>query len=185
MRRWNGWGDESDHFELSDDAREFLRARIGEGSTPHDATLEEALREVPASRLGNTARFDADARLRLLHARGQSFPDWVAMKSGRFGPVADAVARPSSHEEAADALAEAQQLGAIVIPYGGGTSVVGHLNVPDVDRPVVNISFERMNRLLAFDEKSQLATFGAGTPGPQRSEEHTSELQSLMRISYA
>src|SRR3546814_3324986 len=65
MRRWNGWGDESDHFELSDDAREFLRARIGEGSTPHDATLEEALREVPASRLGNTARFDADARLRL------------------------------------------------------------------------------------------------------------------------
>src|SRR3546814_3703674 len=76
MRRWNGWGDESDHFELSDDAREFLRARIGEGSTPHDATLEEALREVPASRLGNTARFDADARLRLLHARGQSFPDW-------------------------------------------------------------------------------------------------------------
>lgn len=167
MRRWNGWGDESDHFELSDDARVFLRARVGEGSTPHNATLEEALSAVPASRLQRTARFDADARLRLLHARGQSFPDWVAMKSGRFGPVADAVARPSSHEEAADALAEAQQLGAIVIPYGGGTSVVGHLNVPAGDRPVVNISFERMNRLLAFDEKSQLATFGAGTPGPQ------------------
>lgn len=167
MRRWNGWGDESDHFELSDDAREFLRARIGEGSAPHDAALEAALSAVRPSRLQRTARFDADAKLRLLHARGQSFPDWVAMKSGRFGPVADAVARPSSHEEAADALAEAQQLGAIVIPYGGGTSVVGHLNVPDGDQPVVNISLERMNRLLAFDEKSQLATFGAGTPGPQ------------------
>lgn len=167
MRRWNGWGEESEQDALSDEAREFLRGRVGEGRPPRDATLDEALRQIPESRIAASARFEVDPRLRLLHARGQSFPDWLAMKAGRFGPVADAVARPASHEEAVDALAEAQQRGALVIPYGGGTSVVGHLLVSDSERPVVNISFERMNRLLAFDEKSQLATFGAGTPGPQ------------------
>lgn len=167
MRRWNGWGDESEHFALGADALDFLRTRIGEGRPPRDATLAQALEAVPASRLAPSARFDTDARLRLQHARGQSFPDWVAMKAGRFGPFADGVAMPTTHEEAAAALAEAQRLGAVVVPYGGGTSVVGHLQVPQVERPVVNISLERMNRLLAYDEKSLLATFGAGTPGPQ------------------
>ncbi|MFT4046070.1 MAG: FAD-binding oxidoreductase [Solimonas sp.] len=166
MRRWNGWGDESDQYALSDDAREFLRARLGDGAPAPEATLEAALREIPPSRLGGVTGYDESPQLRLLHARGQSFPDWVAMKAGRFGPVADAVAMPSTHEEAASALAAAQKLGAIVVPYGGGTSVVGHLQVPAGERPVVNISLERMNRLLAFDETSQLATFGAGTPGP-------------------
>lgn len=167
MRRWNGWGNESDHYALGDDALAFLRARIGEGTPPRDATLETALRAVPASRLAGLVGYADDPRTRLTHARGQSFPDWVAMKAGRFGPVADAVAQPATHAEAAAALQTAQQHGAVVIPYGGGTSVVGHLQVPAGDRPVVNISFERMNRLLGCDERSQLATFGAGTPGPQ------------------
>jgi alkyldihydroxyacetonephosphate synthase len=113
------------------------------------------------------ALFDTAPELRLRHARGQSFPDWVALRFGRVGPLADGVALPTSHEEAAAALAEAQKLGASVIPYGGGTSVVGHLSVPAGERPVLNISLERMNRLLDLDETSLLARFGAGTPGPQ------------------
>lgn len=167
MRRWNGWGDEADQYALNEDAQAFLRERLGEGRPPQDATLEQALRTVPPSRLPESSVFQTDARLRLLHARGQSFPDWVAMRSGRLGPYADGVASPGSHEEAAQALAEARRIGALVIPYGGGTSVVGHLGVPAGDRPVVNISLERMNRLLALDDKTCLANFGAGTPGPQ------------------
>ncbi|WP_028079057.1 FAD-binding oxidoreductase [Solimonas soli] len=167
MRRWNGWGNESDQFALGEDAHEFLRARIGDGTPPRDATLDMALRGVPASRLSGVAGCDDTPQARLLHARGQSFPDWVAMKAGRFGPVADAVAMPATHEEAATMLEAARQHGAIVVPYGGGTSVVGHLQVPAGARPVLNISFERMDRLLSFDERSFLATFGAGTPGPQ------------------
>ena len=53
-----------------------------------------------------------------------------------------------------------------VIPYGGGTSVVGHINHDVGDKPVLTIDMGNMNRLLAFDKESQLATFGAGTPGP-------------------
>ncbi|HSW13188.1 MAG TPA: FAD-binding oxidoreductase [Solimonas sp.] len=166
MRRWNGWGDDSEQYPLNADAIAFLQERVGVGRPPRDATLEESLAQLPPSRLQQTRHFNADARLRLLHARGQSFPDWVAMRAGRFGPVADAVALPGSHDEVVQALDEARQLGAVVIPYGGGTSVVGHLDVPAGDRPVVNISVERMNRLMDVDDQCQLARFGAGTPGP-------------------
>lgn len=167
MRRWNGWGDDSDSYVLTDAARTFLCERIGEAKSSRDATREAVLAAVPESRLPKSSVFATDAVTRLDHARGQSFPDWIAMRSGRLGPYADGVATPTTHDEAAQALAQAKNIGAMVIPYGGGTSVVGHLNVPSSDRPVVNISLEKMNCLLALDETSMLATFGAGTPGPQ------------------
>lgn len=167
MRRWNGWGEETEHYPLTAEARAFLRARIGEGAARADASREQALAAVPDSRLKSSAVFSTAAAVRLDHARGQSFPDWVAMRSGRFGPFPDGVALPSTHEETARALDEAKKIGAVVIPYGGGTSVVGHLNVPVSDRPVVNISLERINRLLGLDEKTLTARLGAGTPGPQ------------------
>ncbi len=157
MRRWNGWGEDSDEYALGDDARAFLAARVGPGQAPHDASLEQVLDGFPPSRIPVAAiPLDTDARARLLHARGQSFPDWLALRSGRVGPCADGVALPTSHDEAAQALAAARKLGAVVIPYGGGTSVVGHLSVPATDRPVVNISLERMNRLLGVDDPRPL-----------------------------
>ena len=167
MRRWNGWGDDANDFPLTDAARAFLQERIGPAQPPKDALREQILNAVLPSRLQSSALFSTEVVARLDHARGQSLPDLLALRTGRVGPCADAVACPSTHEEAALALAAAKKLGAIVIPYGGGTSVVGHLNVPTDDRPVVNISLEKMNRLMGVDETSLLARFGAGTPGPQ------------------
>ena len=167
MRRWNGWGDDATDYPLTDAARAFLRARIGEGTAPRDAARKQALATVPTSRLPATTGFDTDAGLRLDRAHGQSFPDWLAMKAGRLAAVADGVALPASHEDVVAALADAKRIGAVVIPYGGGTSVVGHLDVPSGERPVVNISLERMDRLQGFDATTMTATFGAGTPGPR------------------
>jgi alkyldihydroxyacetonephosphate synthase len=167
MRRWNGWGDSAQDFPLTADAQRFLRDRLGEPRPVHDATLDNALQAVPPSRLEGVPGFETGAEARLRHTRGQSFPDWLAMRSGRLGPFPDAVALPASHDEAAAALSAAARRGAIVIPYGGGTSVVGHLAVPSGDRPVLSLSLERMDRLLDLDETAWLARFGAGTPGPQ------------------
>jgi alkyldihydroxyacetonephosphate synthase len=59
----------------------------------------------------------------------------------------------------------------VVIPYGGGTSVVGHINPEQSDKPVLTIDMGKMNSMLHIDTESQLATFGAGTPGPKVEEE--------------
>ena len=53
-----------------------------------------------------------------------------------------------------------------MIPYGGGTSVVGHINPSPGDDPVLTLSLEKLNRLLDFDKTSLLATFEAGAAGP-------------------
>jgi alkyldihydroxyacetonephosphate synthase len=165
VRRWNGWGDAANEYPLTPEALAFLRERIGPGTPPRDAALESALQAVPRSRLEHSG-FDVQAETRLRHARGQSFPDWIALRCGRLGPFPDAVALPKSHHEVVDALARARAAGAIVIPWGGGTSVVGHLAVLASERPVLSLSLERLDRLLDVDDTAQLARFGAGTPGP-------------------
>ncbi len=166
MRRWNGWGDDRHDEPLGAAAQEFLSQLIGRGTPTQDETLAQSLSSVPASRLAMSTPFSTDPELRLRRARGQSFHDWIALRYGRVGSPADGVALPTSHEETMEALTAAARIGAEVVPYGGGTSVVGHLDIDSGDRPVVNISLERMNRLLAFDPITQLARFGAGTPGP-------------------
>lgn len=166
MRRWNGWGEDGQGAPLDSAALAFLRERLGAGKPGAEAELASVLARIPASR-SNFAGFDKDPELRLRHARGHSYRDWLALKYGRIGPVADAVAMPATHAEVEVTLAAAQRSGSIVIPWGGGTSVVGHLDIPTGDRPVLNISLERLSSLLAFDETAQLARFGAGTPGAQ------------------
>lgn len=166
MRRWNGWGEDGLDFPLDARALSFLNDRIGMGTPGRETMLDSVLARIPESRIQESG-FDSSPESRLRHARGQSYRDWLALKYGRIGPVADAVAMPTTHAEVEAALRAAAARGAKVVPWGGGTSVVGHLDVPDAEQPVVNISLERMNRLLGLDEDSLLARFGAGTPGPQ------------------
>lgn len=166
VKKWNGWGEDQKAAVLGEAARAFLAGTVGHGQPPSDASLDQALARVPQSRLPATPVFATDAEVRLRHAHGQSLPDWLALRFGRVGPFADGVALPRDHEQATTALEAALRLGARVIPYGGGTSVVGHLAIPDGDQPVVNISLERMTHLVDLDAVSRLARFGAGVPGP-------------------
>ena len=104
---------------------------------------------------------------RLRHARGQSLPDWIALRSGRIGTFPDGVAYPVSDEEVRELLGFAKKTGIKLIPYGGGTSVVGHINPPPGEAPVLTVDLSRLNRLLDLDEASHLATFDAGVSGPE------------------
>lgn len=166
MRRWNGWGDETASAALPRKAAENLATWVGPATPPRDATREEALAAVPASRLAPEAGLTVDPWERLLHARGQSLPDWIALRSGRVGTFPDAVAFPETGEEVASLLTWARRRGARLIPYGGGTSVAGHVTPSASDAPVVSVDLSRLSRLSAFDEESRLATFGAGVKGP-------------------
>jgi alkyldihydroxyacetonephosphate synthase len=166
MRRWNGWGEETTSVALPPRAAAALSEWVGPGAPQRDASREEVLATVPASRLAPRERVSTDPWERLLHARGQSLPDWIAVRAGRIGVLPDAVAFPESSAEVAGLLAWAGTSGARLVPYGGGTSVAGHVNPVPSGEPVVTVDLSRLSRLVALDESSRLATFGAGVKGP-------------------
>ena len=165
MRRWNGWGDYSIETRLPPRALELLETLVGPGRPQRDATLDDVVATVPASRVAPDPRLDADPLVRVRHARGQSLPDWIALRSGRLGAVPDAVARPPDAAAVADLFGLVARTGAALLPYGGGTSVVGGVTVRPSDRPVVTVDLGAAAGLRGLDETSQLATFGAGTTG--------------------
>ena len=166
MRRWNGWGDESIETTLPQRALELLESLLGGGTPPRDATLDDVAAAIPPSRLVGDAALDDDPRTRIRHGRGQSLPDWVALRSGRLGAVPDAVARPTDAASVGVLMAVAARTGAAVLPYGGGTSVVGGVTARPSDRPLLTVDLGATSGLRALDEMSGLATFGAGTVGP-------------------
>ncbi|PPK96113.1 alkyldihydroxyacetonephosphate synthase [Kineococcus xinjiangensis] len=167
MERWNGWGDPDHDVALPAALPGLLLHELGPGTPPQDALLADVLGAAPPPRLPAGDGFSTDALDRVLHARGQSFPDLVALRSGQLGTLPDAVAHPSSAAEVRALLERASAAGAVVVPYGGGTSVVGGISAPPGDAPVLTVDVRRMQQLHALDEHSRLATFGAGVAGPQ------------------
>lgn len=166
MRRWNGWGDDTITYPLPTNAARFIEPRVGRGTPAAEATLEEVARQVPPSRLPAHPLVSQEAVDRVRHACGQSFPDWLALRSGRIPAFPDGVAWPGTPEEVRALIGYAQSAGLQLIPYGGGTSVVGHLTPHGDKAPVLSVDVSRLNQLIHFDETSMLATFGAGISGP-------------------
>jgi alkyldihydroxyacetonephosphate synthase len=166
MRRWNGWGDETTTYPLHTPAARQIEEWVGPPTPPRDATFADVVAAVPVSRLPEHPTISTDPAERVRHARGQSMPDWIALRSGRISAFPDGVVYPTTGDEVRDLIHYAGANGIRLIPYGGGTSVVGHINPVPGDAPVLTVDLGRMNRLIQFDETSRLATFGAGIAGP-------------------
>ncbi len=167
MKRWNGWGDETINYPLPESAAHYLASLIGDQTHFEDSTFEQALQAVPPSSLPPHPQVFTSPQERLRHARGQSLADWIALRSGQILAFPDGVVYPSSDEEVQSLLEYARKTGVKVIPYGGGTSVVGHINPLPGNAPVLTMDLSHLNRLLALDETSHLATFEAGVVGPE------------------
>jgi alkyldihydroxyacetonephosphate synthase len=172
VRRWNGWIDEgASPPHVPAEALRLLTAEIGPGRPGTDARLDDIVAGLPASRFADdddgAGRLSLDPVDRIRHARGQSLPDWIALRSGRLGRVPDAVARPEDGAAVRRLLDLARERGAAVIPYGAGTSVVGGVTPdPSDDRPAITVAMNGLAGLRDLDERSGLATFGAGPTGP-------------------
>ena len=166
MRRWNGWGDTTIDYPTLEGASEILEQWVGKTSPPKDASREKVLADIPPSRLKPNPLISTEAIDRLCHARGQSMPDWLALRSGKVGMFPDGVAYPSNDDEVRSLIRLAAQTGTRLIPYGGGTSVTGHINSLPSDQPVLTVDMRRIRRLINLDDVSHLATFGAGIAGP-------------------
>jgi alkyldihydroxyacetonephosphate synthase len=84
MRRWNGWGDESVSYPVPSATIPYLEKLVGVGHPAQDVALKDILASVPKSRLPRHPQISTEGKDSLLHARGQSFPDWMALRSGQI-----------------------------------------------------------------------------------------------------
>ncbi len=173
---WSGWGDPAQATALSGELLELLRGALGvRAATPAVALeqvrlpeprLAEAARERLAAIVG-TQHVLGDDAARVLHTRGKSTPDLLRIRSGQADDAPDAVVMPGSHEEVLDLLRVCSEERIAVVPFGGGTSVVGGLE-PERDgfAAVVTLDLRRLNRLLELDHVSRTATLEPGLRGP-------------------
>ncbi len=166
MKRWNGWGEENITYPLKTSLKEMLLEHIGEGKCSTTIPKEDILKHLPSSPLKDIPGISTSSVDRLYHCRGQSLPDWIELRFGRIRRFPDGVFYPTTEQEVAWIIKKAKEGGFCLIPYGGGTSVLGHINPIDPDRPIVTVSMERLQGLVDINEYNRCATFYSGTPGP-------------------
>lgn len=177
-RRVWGWGpDDAGRPTLPASVRELLcRILEVDGDPPARLSLEEVGLSASGLPAGARERLRAavgqegvaeDAAARVRHAAGKSYEDLVRLRAGDVGGAPDAVVAAASHDAVATVLAICAEEGVAVVPFGGGTSVVGGVE-PERGRfeAVVALDLRRLDRLVALDERSLTATFEAGIAGP-------------------
>lgn len=174
--RWNGWGDPERAKPLPRAVQALLPLLLGRVRKPTPPAELTAVRLVP-SRLNDAdlealagavgaEYIDASAESRIAHAGGRSTPDLLRRRQ-QTQDAPDAVVRPGSHDEVRACLDLATARGIAVIPFGGGTSVVGALD-PErgTHRAVISLDLRRLSGLIRLDPVSGEATLAAGTTGP-------------------
>jgi alkyldihydroxyacetonephosphate synthase len=103
---------------------------------------------------------------RVAHSLGKAYRDVVRGFYGKFENPPDLVAFPRDESEIEAMLSWAEAEGAAVIPFGGGTSVVGGVEPRLGERPVVSLDLRRLDRVLEVDPTSLAARIQAGATGP-------------------
>jgi alkyldihydroxyacetonephosphate synthase len=170
-----GWGEPGAGPELPAHAAAWLRSELGvpgEVVSPPVALEDVSLREpaLPAAlreRLADICPVSDDRELRVLRAAGKSYLDLLAQRAGDVD-APDAVVQPRSSDEVRAVLEACAEADVAVVPFGGGTSVVGGVAAERGGREaVVSLDLGRMDRLVAFDTRSQLARFQPGIRLPE------------------
>lgn len=104
---------------------------------------------------------------RASHTYGKAYRDVIRTLRGRLDAPPDLVAYPSSEAEVVDVLDWASSEHVAVVPFGGGSSVVGGVECPgDGYAGVVSLDLARLDRVLEIDPVSRAARIQAGAFGP-------------------
>ncbi len=178
--RWNGWGWAAHKDDLAgrEDLWNWLASELGMPALL--ATPARPLESItlPATRLTAEAqakfvallgadRVRDDAYERAFHALGKSYHDLLRLRAGDLSIAPDAVLYPRSGEEVLGVLAVAAEFGVAVVPYGGGSSVVGSVSAArGTLKSVVTLDLTGMDRLIDIDAVAMTATAEAGIYGP-------------------
>src|SRR4051794_40269609 len=171
---WTAWGEHQPALPAA--ALAMLHRELGTLTPTRPAAVTEArlapprlppeVRDRLAAVLGAPAVLDDDES-RARHAGGQSYADLARRRSGDATAAPDAVLRPSDATQVSAALRICSDAGVAVVPWGGGTSVVGGLDAETGGHAsLVALDLGRMDALVDIDERSLLATFQPGITTP-------------------
>jgi alkyldihydroxyacetonephosphate synthase len=177
MRRLKhfGWGREGEG--LSSEEAAFLlsryRERFAVDGFDERAAPPLAAIELRGPRLRPPASLEpicsTDRHERAAHAYGKSFPDTVRGLLGDYRPAPDIVAFPSNEGDVAAVLDWAAAARALVVPFGGGSSVVGGID-PTADPThfdaAITLDLRNLNQVREIDRASRAARIEAGIFGP-------------------
>jgi alkyldihydroxyacetonephosphate synthase len=168
--RWWGWGEDARATPSPAHAMTWLERELGGFEAARPPVALDAVRlgesRLPAAVRGRFAEIVRDDRAaRVRHARGKSYPDLVRQRAGDCEDAPDAVLAPRGHEEVRAVLDACARAGVAVVPFGGGTSVVGGLEpLRDGFGALVSLDLGALDGLESLDERSQIAVCGAGMP---------------------
>ncbi len=172
--KWWGWGDPAVEPGLDAEALATLRERVGDlEAWPLAAELERF--ELPeAEKLPRTlidaigeANVFASTEDRVRHATGCGYGDLARLRGGRLGAAPDAVLLPVDAAAVRRVLEICAAEGIAVVPYGGGTSVVGGVApLRGSHSRLVSLDLARLQEV-EVDRRSLTARLGAGLRGPE------------------
>jgi alkyldihydroxyacetonephosphate synthase len=174
--KWYGWGDPERRLELGAGAVTALRSEVGEGKRGERASLEAVVIPPPhplpeslAQTVGPAAVLTGHGH-RVRRAVGRGYPDLVRLRAGRLHDAPDAVVLPGNEGELARVLEICGREGIGVVPFGGGTSVVGGVEPVRgrFDR-LITLDLRRLHGV-EVDRTSMTATLGPGLRGPEAEE---------------
>lgn len=174
---WDAWGIPAGHKPLSASIRTLLSqvfgvsgdpvARRDEGDVPlRESTLTQTQRDGLVAVVG-VGSISVDHHDRLRHAGGKSTPDLLRRRAAGPQDAPDAIIFPADHEQVLAVLAYCAENAIAVVPFGGGTSVVGGVDpVRGRFDTVIALDLRRLDGISDIDPISGTATLGAGLTGP-------------------
>ena len=166
-RSWWGWG-AVDAALTDEQCQEYgaLLPGLAAAPIPVPAVADLVFRPArvgPPESLASIASVSpAD---RASHSYGKAYRDVVRALTGDVSGAPDAVIFPESEGDVAAVLDWASSTGVVVVPYGGGSSVVGGVEYRG-DAPWLSLDLTRMSRVLELDTTSRAAHVQAGALGP-------------------
>ena len=177
MRFW-GWGDDAHAGAgLPPHADELLtreldlapaREKRRVGRIEDVALPKPSLPDAARAALGSAAPIREDHEARVLHAAGKAYPDLIRLRAGDGSGAPDAVLSPRTHDEVRAVLHACAGHGIAVVPFGGGTSVVGGVEPLRGDlRAAITLDLSNLTEVTSVDHESLTITVEPGLPLPQ------------------
>ncbi len=182
--KWNGWGDPDKEYQVFSKPALFPFLMKYLGVSQKDYTARKSKNEVvlPKANINlpfmnavqeflSQEQIATDDETRLVHLYGKSYRDLIRLRNLQFGTPPDAVLYPKSHQEVEKIVAAAILNSVALIPFGGGTNIVGGVEVMKKGNGTpytmaATLNMQQMNQILSIDASSLTARIQAGMLGP-------------------